>query len=135
MDLKTTDHADQKTPLHDGALDKNGAAPKGVLEELRQAAPAASADQAGSAANRLKTVAHAAEALVKRHPVATAGVLLGAGAAIGAVAEAAFRHQPTVGEVVLDALKTSASRVSKQVSSAASKGLSAGKAKARRALR
>jgi hypothetical protein len=86
----------------------------------------------------LKKAAASAGALVKKHPAVTAvtaGALVGAGVLVGVVAQRAFHHEPTVGEAVMGALKRSASKVSKRLSSTAAAGLSAGKATAKRALR
>jgi hypothetical protein len=66
MDLKNTNHADKKSPMHDGATDKNGAAPKSVMEELRQAAPAAPVDKDVSAAERRLNVRTRCE--LAKHP-------------------------------------------------------------------
>jgi hypothetical protein len=79
-----------------------------------------------------------AAALVKKHPAVTAvtaGALVGAGVLVGVVAQRAFHHEPTVGEAVMGAIKRSASKVSKGLSTTAAAGLSAGKATAKRALR
>lgn len=83
----------------------------------------------------LKKAASSASALAKKHPAVTAGALVGAGVLVGVAATRALQHEPTVGEVVMSALKRSASKVSKRLATTASAGLSAGKASARRALR
>ena len=83
----------------------------------------------------LKKAASAASALAKKHPAVTAGALVGAGVLVGVAAAKAFHHEPTVGEVVMSALKRSASKVSKRLATTASAGMSAGRARARRALR
>lgn len=52
--------------------------------------------------------------LVKEHPMAAAGVMLGAGVVVGAVAHRVLAPRPGVGKTMLSALKASAKRVSKQ---------------------
>jgi ElaB/YqjD/DUF883 family membrane-anchored ribosome-binding protein len=63
----------------------------------------------------VKSAAKSTGKMAKQHPVAAAGVLLGAGALLGAVAHAAFGHKPTVRETMMDALRSSKKRVAKQV--------------------
>ncbi len=81
------------------------------------------------------TMGEQAQALVKAHPVISAGALVGAGLLAGAAASRALMHKPTVGEVMLDALKTSSRRASKQIAKVASNGLKSATASARRAMR
>jgi hypothetical protein len=83
----------------------------------------------------LKKAARSAGALAKKYPGATAGALVGAGVLVGVAATRALHHEPTVGDVVMSALKRNAAKVSKRLSSSAAAGLTAGKARARRALR
>jgi hypothetical protein len=97
---------------------------QGRLKQLEQRAEAG-----------LMKAASAAGGLARKHPAAAAGLLLGAGGLVGAAAQRAFRHEPTVGEVVLKALKRTGARLSNGVASAAATGMSAGKTRARRALR
>ncbi|MDP3236084.1 MAG: hypothetical protein Q8N26_25070 [Myxococcales bacterium] len=83
----------------------------------------------------LKRAARSAGALAKKYPGATAGALVGAGVLVGVAATRALHHEPTVGEVVMSALKRNAAKVSKRLATTASAGMSAGRARARRALR
>jgi hypothetical protein len=84
---------------------------------------------------RIRALEREALALAKRHPVATASAALGAGVLIGVAAQRALRHTPTVGEVVLDSLAKRASKVSRQLRSAASAGLKVAKTRARQAVK
>ena len=67
------------------------------------------------AADEVKMAARNTGKLARAHPAAAAGVLLGAGALVGAAVHAAFAHKPTVRETMMDALRTSKKRVAKQV--------------------
>lgn len=94
--------------------------------------------QAALPKEKAQQVVRAASALVKEHPAATAvtaGALVGAGVLVGVVAQRALHHERTVGEAVMSAIKRSAAKVSKQVSTAAAQRVSAGKAGARRGFR
>ncbi len=50
------------------------------------------------------------ERMVKGHPMASAGALLGAGVLVGVAAQRALGHKPTVGEVVMGALRSNAAK-------------------------
>lgn len=126
MDTKLIESAKQKSK-------RNGAGPS--LSAVVQKVPAQAKQLEQRAEVGLKKAANAASALAKKHPGVTAGALVGAGVLVGVVAQRALHHEPTVGEVVMGALKRSASKVSKRLATTASAGLSAGKASARRALR
>ena len=63
----------------------------------------------------VKSVAKSTGKMAKAHPVAAAGVLLGAGALVGAAVHAALAHKPTVRETMMDALRSSKKRVAKQM--------------------
>lgn len=63
----------------------------------------------------VKSAAKSTGKLIKEHPLATAGVLLGAGVLAGVVAQRSLGHKPTVRETMMDALRDSAKRVSKQM--------------------
>ena len=67
------------------------------------------------AAAEVKSAAKSTGKMAKEHPVAAAGVLLGAGALVGAVVHAAFAHKPTVRESMMDALRSSKKRAAKQM--------------------
>ena len=62
----------------------------------------------------LKRAAKTTGRLAKENPAATAGVLLGAGAVIGAVAHAVFAPKPGVLDTLKGALRESANRASKR---------------------
>ncbi len=50
------------------------------------------------------------ERLVKGHPLASAGAMLGTGVVVGVVAQRVLRHRPTVRETVLGALRSETAR-------------------------
>jgi hypothetical protein len=74
-------------------------------------------------ATRLKRATKATGAVVSAHPLASAGLFVGAGVLVGIAANAALRHKPTVAEVVADALRSGAADAAHQVSAAANRGL------------
>lgn len=75
----------------------------------------------------LKKAAASASTLAKKYPAAAAGALVGAGVLVGVVATKALHHEPTVGELVMGAIKRGTSRASKQISKTAAAGVRAGK--------
>ncbi len=127
MDTKVIESAKRK-------VQGNGVRPS-ALSAAAQKVPAQAKKLEQRAEVGLKKAANAASALAKKHPAVTAGALVGAGVLVGVAAQRAFHHEPTVGEVVMSALKRSASKVSKRLATTASAGMSAGRARARRALR
>ncbi|MDP1823307.1 MAG: hypothetical protein Q8L48_08700 [Archangium sp.] len=66
------------------------------------------------AVSGLKSAAKTTGKLAKENPAAAAGVLLGAGVVVGAIAHAVLGHKPTARETMMDALRASARRVSKR---------------------
>jgi hypothetical protein len=99
----------------------------------KPAAPKASLRRRTEAS--LKKATGAAETFAKKHPAVVTGLLLGAGGLVGAAAGRALRRDPTVGEVMVKALKRGATTAGQQVASAAAGGLRASKSGLRRALR
>lgn len=76
-----------------------------------------------SAAAGLGRAAKVAGSLAKQHPLITAGVLVGTGVVVGVAAQRALHHKPTLGEVVMDTLSSSASRASKRTDATAQRAL------------
>lgn len=124
MDTKLIEAAKHKTK-------RNGARLSAVVQKM----PAQAKQLEQRAEVGLKKAANSASALAKKHPAVAAGALVGAGLLVGVAAQRAFHHEPTVGEVVMSAIRRSASKVSKRLATTASATLSAGKTSARRALR
>ena len=61
----------------------------------------------------LKSAARSTRSLAKANPLATAGVALGAGVLLGAIAHSVFAPKPGVGDTLMSALRSSAKRVKK----------------------
>ena len=66
----------------------------------------------------MKRAAKTGVKLAKENPLATAGVMLGAGAVLGAIAHAVLAPKPSVRDTMMDALRDSANRVSKKARNA-----------------
>ena len=62
----------------------------------------------------VKSAAKSSVQLAKKNPLAAAGIALGAGAVLGAIAHAVLAPKPTVRDTVMDALKDSANRVARR---------------------
>lgn len=92
--------------------------PEKIVELVRNAA-GAQVDAAIKLEHRavagLARAAKGTRALVKENPLATAGVMLGAGVLLGAVAHRLLAPRPTVRDTMLEALRASARRVSRKL--------------------
>lgn len=110
-------------------LSRTTKAPKGLTRMK------AAGQQALSAAKRGATgAARAGSTFAKEHPVATAGVLVGA-ALVGAVAQHAMHHEPTLGEVVKRTVTGRAHQLSKAIRTNARRGVGAAARSMGKALR
>ena len=94
------------------------ASPEKMVELVRNAA-GAQVDAAVKLEHRavagLKRAAKSTRTLARENPLATAGVVLGAGVLLGAIAHSVFAPKPTVRDTMLTALRASAKRVSKKL--------------------
>jgi ElaB/YqjD/DUF883 family membrane-anchored ribosome-binding protein len=88
-----------------------------------------------TAAAGLGRAAKATGTLAKQHPLVAAGVLVGTGVAVGVAAQRALHHKPTLGEVVMNTLSSSASRASKRADATAQRALERMTERARRVAR
>lgn len=61
----------------------------------------------------LKRAAKSTTSLAKANPVATAGIVLGAGVLLGAIAHSVLAPKPSVRDSMMSALRASAKRVKK----------------------
>ncbi len=95
------------------------------------ATKAAKAPEVSSAKRSLKRAVNSTRRAVKDHPVAASlGTLLGAGVLVG-VAANALRRSPSMGDQVVEAIGSRASKMSK----AAQKGLKKATSSVRRAMK
>lgn len=92
--------------------------PEKIVELVRHSA-GAQVDAAMKLEHRavagLRRAAKSTRTLAKDNPVATAGVMLGAGVLLGAIAHRVLAPKPTVRDTMMDALRASAKRVSKKL--------------------
>jgi hypothetical protein len=72
---------------------------------------------------KLAAATSATRTMVRKHPLTSAGVLLGAGAVAGVAMQRALRIEPTVGQVLMKALRDNAGAASKSVASSATRGV------------
>lgn len=84
-----------------------------VKENLGNAAQLAGksvSKELSRAGRAMSKVASQVEKSAKANPLATAGVLLGAGALLGALLHSVLRPAPSAGDLIFDALKRGASQ-------------------------
>jgi hypothetical protein len=104
-------------------------------ERVKRAALSTYATLEEGAVAGLSSMTRSATSVIREHPLASAGVILGAGVLVGMATQHLFRHRPTVSEVVMDALRSGASEASRKLTMAAESGLHAVEHSARQAMR
>lgn len=118
----------ERTPFTNGTA-------AAALSDLTQRIPAEAKRLEKQAVVGIKKATSATLELAKKHPYLTAGVLVGAGVAVGVGLQRALHREPTFGELLLRGLKRGASGATKRIANTAMSGLSMGSHRARRALR
>ena len=114
-------------------MTKKVASPKKTA--IARRAPEAASDSLVSARGAAQTGLKRAQKVVKDHPLASVGTLIGAGVLVGVAANRAMRHSPSVGEVVADALSLRANKASKSLANSARKSIKKATSSVRRALK
>lgn len=93
---------------------------EGSLESAKETIEVAAHEatkELGKARRTLSRVADKVEKAAVANPLVTAGVLVGAGALLGALLHAALRPAPTAGDLIMRSLKASAARTGDTLSS------------------
>ncbi len=83
---------------------------------------------------RVTRAVKSTKAVIKKHPIASVGTLIGAGVLVGVAAQA-MRHTPTMGEQMAEALSLGASKATKSLASSARDGIKKAGSSVRRALK
>lgn len=109
-------------------------APKALA--TRPTPPIARGDQGpDTAAREVRRAAQSTARLAKAHPAVAAGALVGVGMLVGAMAQAALRKPPSLGEVLMKTLSGRAGKAGKVVSRAAGQGLKSAAQKLRKSVK
>ncbi|MDP1827712.1 MAG: hypothetical protein Q8L48_30850 [Archangium sp.] len=90
---------------------------KETIEVAAHEASKSMEKELGKARRTMSRVADKVEKTAIANPLVTAGVLVGAGALLGALLHAALRPAPTAGDLIMRSLKESAARTGDTLSS------------------